>query len=126
MFSLRRREPSVSNNSVDGISDTTSSADAGVDSNNTLWQRPRTDQQGALPQRPKSILRQSSNRLSENEKARISIYLRVMNAIVVMLSTAMHVCKEQSVHAVEFVRAKGVKEMAHLVRSVFPEQRHPQ
>ncbi|PVF93173.1 hypothetical protein CPB86DRAFT_838754 [Serendipita vermifera] len=116
MFSLRRREPSVSNNSVDGISDTTSSADAGVDCNNaTLWQRPRTDQNGPA-QRPKSILRRSSGpRLSENEKARISIYLRVMNAIVVMMSTFMFVAKEQSVHAVDFVRAKGVKEMAHLV-----------
>lgn len=119
MFLLRRRANSNSTLATVGIEDATSvdisggsgASDASMNCS-TPGPRGRTDQV-VSDKRPAPPTRSVSGRwLSENEKARISIYLQIMNVVVAALLTA----KDYSVILFEFIRAQGLTDMLYLVR----------
>ena len=120
MFMLRRRANSNSTLATVGIEDTMSvdlsgAREAGM-SCTTPGSRRRTDQVTS-DKRPMSQSRPVPRRnLSENEKARISIYLQILNAVVAAVFAAAYAAKDQFVILFQFIRAQGLKDLVYLVR----------
>ncbi|KAG8829596.1 hypothetical protein FRC17_006335 [Serendipita sp. 399] len=119
MFLLRRRVDSFSYQPANGVSDAVSndSSSASATSANTLK---RKADRTSSPLRPKASAptKPMVRRLSETEKARISIYLRLFHALVAILSTVFCVVKDNSSSAVDFVKNKGIKELLYLATAV--------
>ncbi|CAG7854322.1 SubName: Full=Uncharacterized protein {ECO:0000313/EMBL:CCA73004.1} [Serendipita indica DSM 11827] len=99
MFLLRRRVAPTTPQAGNGVSN--DAAPAAVSSSS------------------KSASRQKVvRRLSESEKARVSIYLRVLNAVSAALYTTTCIAKDQASRAVETVRDKNTSEMLYLIFSL--------
>lgn len=56
-----------------------------------------------------------SRRLSENERARISIYLRLLNAMLALVISTMKTFGKQTASAMDLVKTKGASEILYLV-----------
>jgi hypothetical protein len=65
----------------------------------------------------KRLRARQARRLSENEKARISIYLQALNFVLAALSATLNVIKDQSVILFEVIHTKGLNDIVYLVCS---------
>ncbi|KAG8810436.1 hypothetical protein FRC18_004053, partial [Serendipita sp. 400] len=110
MFLLRRRVDSFSYHPSNAVGDVVSNGTSSASATPT----------NILRQRQKSAVSngRAANGLTETEKARISIYLRLFHAVAAILSTVFCVVKDNSFAAVEFVRAKGIRELLYLATAV--------
>lgn len=106
MFLLRRRATTTTMLAAAGIEDA-----AGINLSGTSDRRRRTDQVPS-DKRPRP---KQARRLSENEKARISIYLQILNIVVAALTATLYALKDQSAILFETIRTKGLNDLLYLV-----------
>ena len=102
MFLLRRRALPTTPQEGNGVSNDTAPADVSSAT---------ADFPSSKPASRRKVVR----RLSESEKARVSIYLRILHAVSAALYTATCIARDQASHVVQNVRDKNTSEMLYMV-----------
>jgi hypothetical protein len=123
MFLLRRRVPSVPRSTIGDFADSNSVdslTGSSLDCSTPGVKRSKIDQTLST-QRPNTIPRGRTlrRRLSENEKARISIYIQFLDAMLAALIAMMKTFGKLFISAIGLVKAKGASEVLYLVGAVF-------
>lgn len=121
MFLLRRRVPSNSGPDPSDFDAASTSVDPLIGSSLSCStpsvKTPKTAQLQPFRRPSTQPRRRPFRRLSENEKARISIYLQIFDAMVSVSLSAMSTVWTQFASLVDIVKTKGFGELLYLVRT---------